>query len=290
MNTEVVQQCNVCEGKTLDTVDPECHIARCRDCGYIFDSPRPTLNELIGFYSRPGQYDTWLGEFESRQRLWKRRLKALRSTKKTGSLLDVGTGIGQFLAAARDCYSEVCGTEVSSVAVEIAKQHYGLDLLEGTIDDLDMRDKLFDNITLFHVLEHVPDPRSVLTTCHSLLAENGILAIAVPNEVHSLRAAWRRRFVTAARREGRVGKFGLPRISSDSPEIHLSHFTPDVLRRLLQAVGFSIIVETLDPYYASTGLPKLKNDIYYYSCLAFRKLFKLNVYDTMLVVARKKNI
>ena len=286
----MVQQCNVCEGTTLDAVDPECHIARCRDCGYIFDSPRPTLNELIGFYSRPGQYDAWLHEFEPRQRLWKRRLKALQSTRKSGSLLDVGTGIGQFLAAARDSYTEVYGTEVSSVAVKIAKQRYGLDLLEGTIDALDMRNKVFDNITLFHVLEHVPDPRSVLATCHSLLAENGILAIAVPNEVDSLRAALRRMFVTGARREGRVGKFGLPRISFDSPEIHLSHFTPDVLRRLLQAVGFSIIEETLDPYYASTGLSKLKNDIYYCSCLAFRKVFKLNVYDTMLLIARKKNI
>lgn len=292
MNTEVIQRCNVCESKALDAVDPDCHIARCRDCGYIFDNPRPTLDELIGFYSQPSQYDSWLGEFEARQRLWKRRLKALEPTRKTGSLLDVGTGIGQFLAVARDSYAEVYGTEVSSAATQIAKQKYHLDLLQGTIDDLDMRGKVFDNITLFHVLEHVPDPRSVLTKCHSLLAAQGVLAIAVPNEVTSLRAYLRRKLAAGAIKQGRVGKFGLPRISLDQigAEVHLSHFTPKVLRRLLQTVGFSVVEETLDPYYVLTGLAELRSDIYYYCCLVFRQLFRLNLYDSMLVIARKQNI
>lgn len=293
MNTEVLQQCNVCRSKALDTVDPDCNIARCRACGYIFDNPRPTLDELFGFYSRPDQYDSWLQEVEERQRLWKRRLKALRPTRKTGSLLDVGTGIGQFLAVARDSYTEVYGTEVSNCAIQIAKHKYDLDLLPGTIDGLDMRGKLFDNITLFHVLEHVPDPRSTLTRCHSLLAAQGVLVIAVPNEITSLRAYLRKMLVTiGAKQQGRVGKFGVPRISleKDSDEVHLSHFTPKVLRRLLQTVGFSIMEETLDPYYVATGVPKLKADIYYHGCLTFRNLFNVNVYDSMLVIARKQDI
>lgn len=289
MKTEIVELCNVCGSDIIETVDPDCNIAKCADCGYIFDNPRPTLEELVTFYSRPAQYDSWLNQLGPRQRLWERRLKVLRSTRKTGSLLDVGAGIGQFLALARDFYKEVYGTEVSTTAIQIAKQKYGLDLLEGTIEDSRISGRVFDNVTLFHVLEHVPDPTSVLRTCHSLLSERGILVIAVPNEVASFRAYLRKVLVkTGLKKQGRVGTFGLPHITLDGAEIHLSHFTPKVLRRLLQTTGFSILKETLDPYYVSSGLQRVKDDIYYYCCLAFLKIFRANTYDTILVIARKE--
>src|ERR1700730_1531854 len=101
MKTELVECCNVCDSRTLETVDPACNIAQCSACGYIFDNPRPTLEELVKFYSRPSQYDSWLEELAIRQEAWERRLGKMQSTKKSGSLLDVGTGIGQFLATAR---------------------------------------------------------------------------------------------------------------------------------------------------------------------------------------------
>lgn len=288
MKTEVLQRCNICEGTKLETVDAACNIARCQTCGYVFDSPRPIIEELITFYSRPTQYDSWLAEIETRDQLWKRRLGKLRSTKKAGSLLDVGTGIGQFLTLARDFYTPVAGTEVSSVAVQIAKEKYNLELCHGTIEAVD--GQVFDNITLFHVLEHVPDPKSLLKRCHCLLSQDGILVIAVPNEVTSLRGYLKRMLArTGIRKQQQMGKFGIPGISLEahSVEVHLSHFTPNVLHRLLRATGFCIVESTLDPYYVATGVAKLRADIYYYTCLAFHHIFKVNLYDTMLVIARK---
>jgi SAM-dependent methyltransferase len=289
MKTEFLEKCNICDNTALNVVDADCNIARCGACGYIFDNPRPTLEELIRFYSRPTQYDSWLTELDERNRVWGRRMDKLQSTKKAGSLLDVGTGIGQFLAVARDFYTEVYGTEVSSKAIEIAKAKYDLNLFQGTIENLSP-ERLFDNITLFHVLEHVPDPKVTLEKCHSLLSERGILVIAVPNEVVSLRNIVKRALVSAGiRKPNRIGKFGLPRIdlSSDCEEIHLSHFTPKVLCGLLQDVGFAIIQETLDTCYLVKGIPRVKAELYYHSCLAVLKVFKINVYDTMLVIARK---
>jgi len=274
----------------LKVVDPECNIAQCRVCGYVFDNPRPTQEELIGFYSKPGKYDSWLNELGPRHRLWKRRLSKLRSTRKAGSLLDVGAGIGQFLCHARNDYREVYGTEVSSAAVQVARDKYNLKLFQGTIEDFNPQGNNFDNITLFHVLEHVTDPGSLLRKCHSLLSSDGILVIAVPNEVASLRAIVKRLFVKAGlRRQPRTGKFGLPRIALDGTiaEIHLSHFTSHVLHRLLTATGFSIVKSTLDPYYVATGLQRIKADIYYLCCLFFFHLFRINVYDAVLVIARK---
>jgi SAM-dependent methyltransferase len=292
MNTEVIEKCNVCDSAALDMVDPECNIARCGACGYIFDNPRPTQEELIRFYSRPTQYDSWLTELEERNRIWKGRMDKLQSTKKVGSILDIGAGIGQFLAVARGSYTELYGTEVSSKAIEIAKGKYDLDLFRGTIEDLPAA-KDFDNITLFHVLEHVPDPRLTLEKCHSLLSERGILVIAVPNEVASLRNFVKGILVRAGIiKPYRLGKFGLPRISlgPESGEVHLSHFTPNVLRGLLRKVGFSIIQESLDPCYLVKGIPRLKAELYYYFCLAFLRVFKINIYDTMLVIARKASV
>jgi SAM-dependent methyltransferase len=291
MKTELVKSCNVCDSNTLETVDPACNIARCSGCGYVFDNPRPTLEELVKFYSRPAQYDSWLEELPIRQKAWERRVGKMQSTKKSGSLLDVGTGIGQFLAVARNSYSKVYGTEVSSVAVKIAKEKYNLDVLQGTLEDINWQGRVFDNISLFHVLEHVHNPKSLLRICHSLLSPDGVLVIAVPNEVSSLRARARTWLMNAGVKERRgLGKFGLPLIElgPQNGEVHLSHFTPEVLDQLLQNSDFSILEKTLDPYYVrSHRLDRLKAHVYYYSCLAFMQIFRINVYDAMLVIARK---
>jgi transcription elongation factor Elf1 len=77
METEFLQQCKICDSDSLGLLDPESNIAQCRTCGYVFDNPRPTLQELISFYSRPGKYDSWLDELGPRDRLWHRRLKKL---------------------------------------------------------------------------------------------------------------------------------------------------------------------------------------------------------------------
>jgi len=294
MKTELVERCYVCDGNMLETVDPACNIAQCAACGYVFDNPRPTLEELVKFYSRPSQYDSWLGELRIRQQAWERRLDRMQATKKSGSLLDVGTGIGQFLAVARNSYSQVYGTEVSSVAVRIAKEKYNLDVFQGTIEDIAWQGRVFDNISLFHVLEHVHNPKSLLQKCHSLLSPDGVLVVAVPNEVSSLRACARRWLMNAGLKDRRgLGRFGLPMIDlgPQNGEAHLSHFTPEVLDQLLQNTHFSILEKTLDPYYLRAHrLTRLKADVYYYSCLAFMRLFDVNIYDTMLVIARKNPI
>jgi len=273
-------------------IDPDCNIVRCASCGYEFYNPRPILDELIKFYSRPSQYDAWLDELEVRDQMWKRRLKLVLPFRKNGSLLDVGAGIGQFLSLARNHFEEVHGTEVSTTAIEVAKQKYGLELFRGTLDGIAHRGKTFDNISLFHVLEHVPDPKSVLRICHSLLSDQGVLIIAVPNEVACLRASLKRLLVARGILHPRrgAGRFGLPliRLTEETSEVHLSHFTPPVLCDLLRRTGFSILKQTLDPHYVRTNRKeKLRADFYCHFCRAVRAISSTNVYDAMLVIARK---
>ena len=101
----------------------------------------------------------------------------------TAILLDVGTGIGQFLHHARPHFTDVQGTEVSASAVRVAQEKYGLKVHQGRVEEMGFPPESFNNITLFHVLEHVPDPADMVACCRNLLRADGVLAIAVPNDV-----------------------------------------------------------------------------------------------------------
>jgi ubiquinone/menaquinone biosynthesis C-methylase UbiE len=285
---EVVLACNVCRSDRIQSVDPEFHFCQCDACGYVFDSPRPSLAEVAAFYSQPAKYDSWLKEQLARDALWQRRLRKLLPRKAEGNLLDIGAGIGQFLHHARPYFTRVAGTEVSASAIRIAREKYGIELCPGQAEELNMPVGSFDNITLFHVLEHVPDPVRLISRCQELLRPRGVLAIAVPNDV----LAWSSKIKKLGKRLG-LGPFqkfspvlGISR-AGDSREIHLSHFTPAVLRRLIESAGLIVMEESMDPYYASSGARLALDTAYYGLHRMLHAALKINRYDTIWTIARK---
>lgn len=290
--TEELTECMICGGGQIEVADSEAALCICNSCGYVFDSPRPTLDAIISFYSTPAKYDSWLSEEGARAKLWTRRLKKMRRVARPGTLLDVGAGIGQFLHLARRDFTETCGTEVSSSAVAIAQNKYGLQLLHGTLGTLSLPPESFDNITAFHVLEHVPNPKAMIGECRSLLRENGVLVIAVPNDYRPVKSMLRLRLgQIGVSRYRAAARLGLRRIRLDGSmeEIHLSHFTPKVLRYLLEDSGFRILNESVDPYYTpAAGLAGLKQAVRYLSGLFLHALVHVNVYDTIWMVAEKR--
>src|SRR5438045_3903023 len=85
---EEVSACLICCSAELRDVDRDFHFRQCASCGFIFDSPRPTLSTLVDFYSSGSKYDPWLDNCAAREKLWKRRLnKMLPSAHRRGSLL-----------------------------------------------------------------------------------------------------------------------------------------------------------------------------------------------------------
>jgi hypothetical protein len=114
------------------------------------------------------------------------------------------------------------------------------------------------------------------------------LVIAVPNDV----LAWTSALKKLGKRLklGPFQKFspvlGISKAGS-SREIHLSHFTPRVLRRLLEDADFSILEEGLDPYYASRGLRWAADALYFAFHRLLMAVLKVNRYDTILMVCRK---
>ena len=282
---ETLSQCSICGSSAIIPIDPANRICRCGHCGYVFDNPRPTLQAIVAFYSQMGKYDSWLEEEEDRGHLWKRRLNTLKRHRSSGSLLDVGTGTGQFLSIARECFV-VKGTEVSESAVRIATERYGLDVLRGQIEDVQFSSG-FDVVTLFHVLEHVPDPLATLRRCRELLNPGGILVAAVPNDIMGTKSIVRRALALAGVGRFRGRRCGLARIRLDGSlaEIHLSHFTPAVLRQLVERSGLRVVSEGLDPYRAAAGINRTADDLHRATCSLVFNAFGVNLYDAMMVVA-----
>lgn len=285
---ETLSHCLLCDSARIQAVDPEYDLYRCEACGYIFDNPRPTLLAIVNFYSKREKYDTWLTAEGSREELWKRRLKKLLKHAAGGNLLDVGTGTGQFLSLARPHFNHVAGTEVSQSGLRIANERYGLKISQGQIEDCNLPKNSFDTITLFHVLEHVPDPKKTIARCKELLKVGGILLVCVPNDV----LAWTSKLKILGKKLGLrpfqkfSPKLGVPRVFT-SNEIHLSHFTPTVLRRFVEQAGFMVIEESLDPYYAATGVRQILHSGYHVFHRLFFGLSQANRYDTIWLMARK---
>jgi SAM-dependent methyltransferase len=286
-----IKTCRLCNSDLLTKLDDVCNISKCSSCGYIFDNPRPSFDEINEYYSQKRKYDGWLENLKPRENLWKKRLKQMQRWKKPGNVLDIGTGIGQFLDIAREEFTEISGTEISESALQIAKEHYNLDIFHGSIESIDFSERKFDNITIFHVLEHVDDPCSVIKKCHVLLKENGILFIAVPNDIQSIKA----RVKEIVRKIGiqstlSRGVYGLPRITLDgsADEIHLSHFTCDVLGSMLEREGFRILELSIDPYYVGQGVQNFIQGMYYDLHRIIFRITGMNFYNTIWVVADKR--
>ena len=293
---EHITSCNICESENIEPLDKLRNFWKCTNCGYIFDNPRPTQMEIKNFYSKPSQYDDWLLHEKQRNDLWKRRIRIIGKHEKPGSLLDIGTGIGQFLYLIQQNYSEVLGIEISKSAISIAKEKYNLDVLEGDVFNAAIPSGInYDIITLFHVLEHVPNPKQVIDRCYSLLSKGGILIVAVPNDVNSLRLnslAMSKRILGRCGFDAykNAGKLGISPLTLDGSmgEIHLSHFTPKVLQKCFEDSGFEIIDNSLDPYYVASGLKHLFHKAYYIFMVVLKALSKKNYYETIWITAKKQ--
>jgi len=250
---ERVAACDVCGGAAFSSLDADANIVSCNACGYRFVNPRPSQSEIAAAYSDPHFYDGWLEDDAGREQMWAKRLRLVRQRVRGDRVLDVGAGIGTFLAMARDRGWQVAGTEVSKSALELARSRHGIDLFNGPAEDLPLPTNAFDVVTLWHVLEHVPSPSRLLRVCYDALVPSGSIVIAVPNDSDSimLRNRIKRRVF------GLLGRQVAPRVRYErlapGSEIHLSHFTLPVLQRLLSKERFQLRWVSVDDHYPNPG-------------------------------------
>jgi len=155
---------------------------------------------------------------------WKtHRINAL-IPKRPIKVLDIGCGDGTFLAQMRKPNVEIYGVELSGTAFNRASRVENIHLVAAEqLRANTYPEHYFDVITLWHVLEHVPDPCQTLRSCRNWLAPDGYLFIEVPNI-----ASWQAQLF-------KKNWFHL-----DAPR-HLFLFTPRSLEKILQNTDFRIV-------------------------------------------------
>ena len=203
--------------------------------GFLETFPQPKTNQLSEYYKTEdyiSHTDAKRNWFEKAYHLVRRfslkqKLKLINGFKtETKTLLDVGCGTGDFLKTAKDNNWIVSGIEPNAEARTIANQK-----TENAVFDIEQLNNFesnsFDVITLWHVLEHLPDLEYQISILKKLLKPKGRLVVAVPN-YKSFDASYYNQFWAA---------YDVPR--------HLWHFDQNSISKLFASIDMEI--EQLKP-------------------------------------------
>jgi 2-polyprenyl-3-methyl-5-hydroxy-6-metoxy-1,4-benzoquinol methylase len=162
----------------------------CASCGLAYVDPIPSPSELSQFYAERYRLEYKQAKQPRLKHVYRAGKVALGRFKLAGRLaapparvLDCGAGGGEFSYLLTSRGYRLTGIEPNDGYREFARAEYGVDLRPGTLDDNDFAPGEFDLITIFHVLEHVPDPRAALARLSGWLKPGGHLYVEVPNAV-----------------------------------------------------------------------------------------------------------
>jgi len=159
------------------------HFVKCKDCAFVYTNPIIDKAKLVNFSD--GDAYTYIIEHQTKHTgidwRWKREIEEITRFIKEGRLLDVGCGNGAFLKVANAAGFETWGIEINYAAAKRAEEATGSKVPTGDVEEIGLPTAYFDVITLLQVLEHLDNPLLVLKRVHSLLKENGLLVVAVPN-------------------------------------------------------------------------------------------------------------
>jgi SAM-dependent methyltransferase len=223
--------CNLCGSDEAEPIARQngFRIVRCRACGLVYVSPRPPSEKLLACYAdyhaRDGAneacWDRLMGGvFREAAQI----LCASRNGSGRRRLLDVGCGFGGFVAAMRERGWDAEGVDPSPAVVAAAAKR-GRPVRLGTLEGLQGECGGYDAITMFYVLEHLPDPLAALEKAWRLLSRGGMIVIRVPHTTPIVRL---------------LAPVGLGGGLYDPP-FHLYDFSPAILQRLLRRAGFADI-------------------------------------------------
>lgn len=199
---------------------------RCVDCGLLFSDPMRAADST--WYSSSWLYDMRVSEggwrHESTRIPW-HFAQALSVLPRLpgATLLDVGCAEGQFLHLAQNAGFDVTGVDFNPVGLKVAREVFGISsIYQCSVEEIQQRfpNIQFDVITLFEVLEHTADPTQVIESIRNVLKPGGRFLLSVPGS-----RRWPRFFNPVV----------------DVPPHHLTLWTKEALKRILERGGFRVI-------------------------------------------------
>ena len=209
-------------------------IVRCRQCGLVYVTPRPTHDDVLDIYTavkdplyvaeRAGRILTFEHHLKPMERFTGPAWAADGGTSAARRLLDVGAYTGVFVEIAAQHGWDAWGIEPSEWAVAEAREQ-GLQMVRGTLEEAlegaAFTPAGFSVVTMWDVIEHVDDPLATLQAAWRALEPGGYLI------VHTMDLD-----SPFARLMGRRWPWFM--------EMHLFYFTRATLRKMLETAGFSV--------------------------------------------------
>ena len=243
VQSEVSVRCPLCDADhyrvrydstLVEPIDPQRHytstsrefgrfgrIVECRSCGIVYMNPRPHHLSVQDAYGDVEDV-RYVEEEEGRVATFSESLTHIQRYAPSGRLLDVGCHVGTFISLAEEAGYDVEGVEPSRWAARRAAERVRGTVRLGVVEDAPLPEGAYDVVTMWDVIEHLPDPSSTLRAVHSALRPGGVFAVTTM-DVEAL----------------------FPRVAGRRwpwyMQMHLVYFSRRTLGELLRRCGFEVV-------------------------------------------------
>lgn len=230
-----IDRCNLCGYRETQPFCPQNGrgLVQCQNCGLVYVGQQPDPEELYALYGETyfhndesGEvgYTNYIKDETNIRKTVNRRFDHIEKFVQPGKMIDIGCAMGFFIDEASKRGWQVEGMDVSHFAVEYVKERFGHNVYQGSLDTLELEEGAYDLVTMYDVIEHVPDPKAYMMRVASLLRSGGIFELATP-DVDSIPAKL-------------TGKRW---IGYKLSEEHVYYFSVNTLRQMLDYAGFDVV-------------------------------------------------
>jgi len=288
-----VSVCNLCGGASNKPFCAENGrgLVQCESCSLVFVAEQPDAQELYALYGETyfqneesGEvgYTNYIADESNIRQTARKRFRHIERFVQKGRMIDVGCAMGFFVDEAAKGGWQVEALDISQFATEYVQKNFGHTAHNGSLLELDLPLGAYDLVTMWDVIEHVPDPQGYLQRVAELLKSGGVVELATP-DVGSLPARF-------------TGKQWIGYKLSDE---HVYYFSVKTLSAMLDKAGFDVLhvrhvgkFVTLQLFLDRLGfyMPLLSKPLQWLekTFKLSKRSFYVNPFDIMAITARKR--
>ncbi len=251
-------------------------IIKCEKCGFKHIIPLPKQKDLDKLYEeqfyseeKPDYFkyveedlEWWNETYKSYYKMFEKYI-----LNKHRRLLEIGSGPGYFLKCGKELGWDVLGVEPSKQAYKYSTK-LGVSVINQFFSEESVgNNNKFDVVFMMNVLEHLPNPISLIKTAKNLLDKNGIICIISPNDYNP--------FQNILRKNLDYEPWWVV------PKHHINYFNFHSIKDLLERLGFEIVETTGTfpmEFFLLCGDNYVGNNELGRKCHFKRKIFEKNMY------------